>query len=299
MLSTRISLSVSSELLMYSNPSMIELNFADDACRIFQYGFSSCHRWTKWNGKVDSAQSDHWRSATSAGIREPTFVTEARYVSRLSLPRFSISRADISCLLPFSAKYSQHSADQLPYDLSPLEYFESTYKIKFPEKDVQVRSSSSDRMDLCWMCSTNVCFTFIRSISTHSSGGSRLVDSVFQGLIRLLLFASSPTDSGIGTFDRPFEDCFPFDIVDLFDSFHSIAVLSSPSLLLRILTCSCWMSLQIIWIWDRLMRLQSAFSRLFFHRLPEVLTISLSSSATLQGYQGVLWWMCDRQSRFS
>ncbi|GAA6038487.1 hypothetical protein JCM8097_004591 [Rhodosporidiobolus ruineniae] len=35
------------------------------------------------------------------------------------------------------AKYSQHSADQLPYDKSPLEYFESRFKPKFPDKDVQ------------------------------------------------------------------------------------------------------------------------------------------------------------------
>ncbi|KAG9097004.1 hypothetical protein FRC06_008113 [Ceratobasidium sp. 370] len=33
------------------------------------------------------------------------------------------------------AKYSQHSADQLPYDKSPLEYMESLYKEKFPEKE--------------------------------------------------------------------------------------------------------------------------------------------------------------------
>lgn len=35
------------------------------------------------------------------------------------------------------AKYSQHSADQLPYDKSPIEHLESTYKPKFPEKDIQ------------------------------------------------------------------------------------------------------------------------------------------------------------------
>ena len=35
------------------------------------------------------------------------------------------------------AKYSQHSADQLPYDKSPLEYFESLYKQKYPDKDTQ------------------------------------------------------------------------------------------------------------------------------------------------------------------
>lgn len=35
------------------------------------------------------------------------------------------------------AKYSQHSADQLPYDKSPIEHLEATYKSKFPEKDIQ------------------------------------------------------------------------------------------------------------------------------------------------------------------
>lgn len=34
-------------------------------------------------------------------------------------------------------KYSQHSADQLPYDKSPLEYMESLYKAKFPDKETQ------------------------------------------------------------------------------------------------------------------------------------------------------------------
>jgi ATP-binding cassette, subfamily F, member 2 len=34
-------------------------------------------------------------------------------------------------------KYSQHSADQLPYDKSPLEYLESKYAEKFPNKDMQ------------------------------------------------------------------------------------------------------------------------------------------------------------------
>jgi ATP-binding cassette subfamily F protein 2 len=35
------------------------------------------------------------------------------------------------------AKYSQHSADQLPYDKSPVEHLEATYKAKYPEKDIQ------------------------------------------------------------------------------------------------------------------------------------------------------------------
>ena len=35
------------------------------------------------------------------------------------------------------AKYSQHSADQLPYDKSPVEHLQSLYHEKFPEKDIQ------------------------------------------------------------------------------------------------------------------------------------------------------------------
>ena len=33
------------------------------------------------------------------------------------------------------AKYSQHSADQLPYEKTPIEYLESLYKEKMPDKD--------------------------------------------------------------------------------------------------------------------------------------------------------------------
>jgi ABC-type histidine transport system ATPase subunit len=36
------------------------------------------------------------------------------------------------------AKYSQHSADQLPYDSSPIEYFQSLFSLKYPEKDIMV-----------------------------------------------------------------------------------------------------------------------------------------------------------------
>lgn len=38
------------------------------------------------------------------------------------------------------AKYSQHSADQLPYDKSPLEYMESLYREKYPDKETMVRN---------------------------------------------------------------------------------------------------------------------------------------------------------------
>jgi ATPase subunit of ABC transporter with duplicated ATPase domains len=36
------------------------------------------------------------------------------------------------------AKYSQHSADQLLYDKSPIEYFQGLFAQKYPEKDVMV-----------------------------------------------------------------------------------------------------------------------------------------------------------------
>jgi ATP-binding cassette, subfamily F, member 2 len=38
------------------------------------------------------------------------------------------------------AKYSQHSADQLPYDKSPIEYFQTLFAQKYPDKDIMVRS---------------------------------------------------------------------------------------------------------------------------------------------------------------
>lgn len=41
------------------------------------------------------------------------------------------------------AKYSQHSADQLPYEKSPIEYFQALFSQKFPEKDIMVRHYAS------------------------------------------------------------------------------------------------------------------------------------------------------------
>ncbi|GAA5973719.1 hypothetical protein JCM11641_005097 [Rhodosporidiobolus odoratus] len=46
------------------------------------------------------------------------------------------------------AKYSQHSADQLPYDKSPLDYFESRFKSKFPDKDMQYWRSCIGRFGI-------------------------------------------------------------------------------------------------------------------------------------------------------
>jgi len=46
------------------------------------------------------------------------------------------------------AKYSQHSADQLPYDKSPIEYFQSLFAQKFPEKDIMAWRAQLGRFGL-------------------------------------------------------------------------------------------------------------------------------------------------------
>jgi len=46
------------------------------------------------------------------------------------------------------AKYSQHSADQLPYGKSPVEYMESLYKEKYPEKDIMAWRQQLGRFGL-------------------------------------------------------------------------------------------------------------------------------------------------------
>ena len=46
------------------------------------------------------------------------------------------------------AKYSQHSADQLPYDLSPIEHFQKLYSMKFPDKDIQAWRAQLGRFGL-------------------------------------------------------------------------------------------------------------------------------------------------------
>ncbi|KDQ63902.1 hypothetical protein JAAARDRAFT_187304 [Jaapia argillacea MUCL 33604] len=46
------------------------------------------------------------------------------------------------------AKYSQHSADQLPYDQSPIEYFQTLFSQKYPEKDIQAWRQQLGRFGL-------------------------------------------------------------------------------------------------------------------------------------------------------
>ncbi|KZS86742.1 P-loop containing nucleoside triphosphate hydrolase protein [Sistotremastrum niveocremeum HHB9708] len=46
------------------------------------------------------------------------------------------------------AKYSQHSADQLPYDQSPIEYFQSLYSQAYPDKDMMFWRAQLGRFGL-------------------------------------------------------------------------------------------------------------------------------------------------------
>lgn len=46
------------------------------------------------------------------------------------------------------AKYSQHSADQLPYDKCPIEHFQSLFYEKYPDKDVQAWRQQLGRFGL-------------------------------------------------------------------------------------------------------------------------------------------------------
>ncbi|TFK31884.1 P-loop containing nucleoside triphosphate hydrolase protein [Crucibulum laeve] len=46
------------------------------------------------------------------------------------------------------AKYSQHSADQLPYDSSPIEYFQQLFSQKYPEKDIMAWRAQLGRFGL-------------------------------------------------------------------------------------------------------------------------------------------------------
>ncbi|CCM00291.1 uncharacterized protein FIBRA_02321 [Fibroporia radiculosa] len=46
------------------------------------------------------------------------------------------------------AKYSQHSADQLPYQKAPIEHFQSLYAEKYPDKDLQAWRAQLGRFGL-------------------------------------------------------------------------------------------------------------------------------------------------------
>ncbi|WOO79321.1 putative ABC transporter ATP-binding protein [Vanrija pseudolonga] len=53
------------------------------------------------------------------------------------------------------AKYSQHSADQLPYDKSPVEFLQSMYREKFPDKDIQYWRQQVGRFGITGAHQTN------------------------------------------------------------------------------------------------------------------------------------------------
>lgn len=53
------------------------------------------------------------------------------------------------------AKYSQHSADQLPFDKSPVEHLQQMYAQKFPEKDIQFWRQQIGRFGITGSHQTN------------------------------------------------------------------------------------------------------------------------------------------------
>ncbi|OJA15262.1 hypothetical protein AZE42_10787 [Rhizopogon vesiculosus] len=59
------------------------------------------------------------------------------------------------------AKYSQHSADQLPYNKSPIEYFQNLFYEKYPDKDVMAWRQQLGRFGLSGAHQTSV----IRNLS--------------------------------------------------------------------------------------------------------------------------------------
>lgn len=87
------------------------------------------------------------------------------------------------------AKYSQHSADQLPYDKSPIEYFEGLFGMAYPDKDIMVREY--DLFSSGYYDPTSV---FL------SSGDSNLVALVYRVLIRRLPSNNFLMVSETGTF---------------------------------------------------------------------------------------------------
>ena len=80
------------------------------------------------------------------------------------------------------AKYSQHSADQLPYDMSPIEHFQKLYGERFPEKDLQAWRAQLGRFGLSGAHQTspikqlsdglrNRCVAWFRGVAVWWCGG--------------------------------------------------------------------------------------------------------------------------------
>jgi len=84
------------------------------------------------------------------------------------------------------AKYSQHSADQLPYDKPPIEYFQSIFSEKYPEKDMHV--------NLLCLLTTHMSY----AAPQYRHGGSSSADLVYPAHIKFLLSNSCQTVCGIG-----------------------------------------------------------------------------------------------------
>jgi energy-coupling factor transporter ATP-binding protein EcfA2 len=87
------------------------------------------------------------------------------------------------------AKYSQHSADQLPYDKSPIEYFQALFAQKYPEKDIMVRTCHpSSFLPLLISFSAGMAFTAwpVRIVRGPSNGSHQAALRRFAESVSLI-----------------------------------------------------------------------------------------------------------------
>ena len=79
------------------------------------------------------------------------------------------------------AKYSQHSADQLPYDKSPIEHLQSLYAEKYPDKDIQAWRAQLGRFGLSGAHQTSPIKQLSDGLRNRCVGGLAFTFSVSRG----------------------------------------------------------------------------------------------------------------------
>jgi hypothetical protein len=99
------------------------------------------------------------------------------------------------------AKYSQHSADQLPYDKSPVEHLEATYKAKYPEKDIQYWRQQVGRFGVTGAHQTNPIAELSDGLRNVSNGRPPYL--VYIGIVFTLSLATACCIRHVGTRDSP------------------------------------------------------------------------------------------------